>query len=237
MYGHFYPIGFGVDWTYFLIIAAFLFSLVVQGVMKSTFSRYERVGAASGLTGAETARRILESEGLYSVEIRHVRGSLTDHYDPRNRTVNLSDDVYASRSLAAVGVAAHECGHAIQHARAYVPLSIRSALVPIANFGSGISWFVFVLGLIMSLPFLTRAGIFLFSGALLFQLVTLPVEFNASRRALQKLNALGILEGREVGGARKVLGAAAMTYVAATLASLAQLMRMILLSGGSRRRD
>lgn len=190
-----------------------------------------------GLTGFEVASRILASEGLYNVQIERVSGSLTDHYDPRTKTVRLSDSVYGSTSVAALGVAAHECGHAIQDAKSYAPLSIRSALVPVANFGSNASWIIFIIGLLFSIPALTSLGIILFCGALLFQLVTLPVEFNASHRALVKLQSLGIMDRDEVKGTRKVLKAAAMTYVAAACASLAQLIRMIILSGGSRRRD
>jgi len=236
MYGY-YPSYYYFDWTYLIILVAFVFSLAVQGSMKSTFSRYSRIRSMRGATGFDVASRILASEGLYNVQIERVSGSLTDHYDPRTKTVRLSDSVYGSNSVAALGVAAHECGHAIQDAKGYVPLSVRSALVPVANFGSSASWIVFILGLFLSIPALTRLGIILFCAALLFQLVTLPVEFKASHRALVKLESLGIMDREEVKGTRKVLKAAAMTYVAAACASLAQLVRMILLSGGSRRRD
>jgi Zn-dependent membrane protease YugP len=233
MYGYGYnPYYFGFDWTYLLIIAAFVLSMLVQVFMKSTFAKYSRIRSASGLTGADVARRILESEGIYDVQIRPVTGSLTDHYDPRSKTVNLSESVYRSNSLAALGVAAHECGHAIQHAKNYAPLSVRSTLVPLANFGSGFSWPLFVAGLIFSSGILCKVGILLFCFALLFQVVTLPVEFNASHRALRKLSALGLMDSREVGGARKVLTAAAMTYVAAVCSSLLYLLRMVILAGG-----
>lgn len=225
------------DWTYILIIIAFLISLVVQGAMQSTFSKYSRVQSYRGLTGAQVAQQILQSEGIYDVQIIHISGNLTDHYDPRNKTVGLSDPIYNSTSVAALGVAAHECGHAIQDARDYTPLSIRSALVPVANFGSTLSWPLFLIGLIFSIPVLLKVGIFLFCGALLFQLVTLPVEFNASHRALRKLSGLGLMGQDEIRGTRKVLTAAAMTYVAAVIMSLMQLLRLIILSGGGRRND
>jgi Zn-dependent membrane protease YugP len=229
-YGYYW----GIDWTYLLIIAGFVLSLIVQGVMKSTFSRYSQIRSMSGLTGAMAAQKILESEGIYDVRIEHISGSLTDHYDPRSKVVRLSDTVYGSASLAAVGVAAHECGHAIQDARNYAPLSIRSSLVPVANFGSQLSWPLFLFGLILSYKPLLYIGIILFCGALLFQIVTLPVEFNASHRALVKLEGTGIMLPEEVRGSRRVLRAAAMTYVAAVCASLLQLLRLLLLAG---RRD
>ena len=205
--------------------------------MQSTFRRYSRVASLCGLSGAEAARRILDSEGLYQVRVQPIRGSLTDHYDPRSKTVNLSETVYGSRSLSALGVAAHECGHAIQDAQEYVPLRVRSALVPAANFGSQFSWILFFIGLLFSSQILCQIGILLFCLALLFQLVTLPVEFNASHRALVKLGDMGLMNRSEVKNTRKVLRAAAMTYVAAVCTSLLYLLRMIILSGGGRRRD
>lgn len=234
MYGGYY---YYFDWTYILIIFAFLLSLIVQTSMQSTFRRYSRVASLCGLSGAEAARRILDSEGLYQVRVQPIRGSLTDHYDPRSKTVNLSETVYGSRSLSALGVAAHECGHAIQDAQEYVPLRVRSALVPAANFGSQFSWILFFIGLLFSSQILCQIGILLFSLALLFQLVTLPVEFNASHRALVKLGDMGLMNRSEVKNTRKVLRAAAMTYVAAVCTSLLYLLRMIILSGGGRRRD
>jgi Zn-dependent membrane protease YugP len=230
-YGYYW----GIDWTYLLIIAGFVLSLIVQGAMKSTFNKYSQIRSVSGLTGAMAAQRILESEGIYNVRVEHISGSLTDHYDPRTKVVRLSDTVYGSTSLAAVGVAAHECGHAIQDARDYAPLRVRSNLVPIANFGSQLSWPLFLFGLILSYQPLLYLGIILFCGALLFQIVTLPVEFNASHRALVKLEGTGIMLPEEIRGSRKVLRAAAMTYVAAVCASLLQLLRLLILSG--RRRD
>ncbi|MDY6286586.1 MAG: zinc metallopeptidase [Lachnospiraceae bacterium] len=234
MYGGYY---YYFDWTYILIIFAFLLSLIVQTSMQSTFRRYSRVASLCGLSGAEAARRILDSEGLYQVRVQPIRGSLTDHYDPRSKTVNLSETVYGSRSLSALGVAAHECGHAIQDAQEYVPLRVRSALVPAANFGSQFSWILFFIGLLFSSQILCQIGILLFCLALLFQLVTLPVEFNASHRALVKLGDMGLMNRSEVKNTRKVLRAAAMTYVAAVCTSLLYLLRMIILSGGGRRRD
>ena len=220
----------GFDWTYLLILAAFLVSLVVQMNMNGTFQKYSRVRSMSGMTGAEAAERILRSAGIFDVQVVHIQGNLNDHYDPRTKVIKLSDPIYGSSSLAAVGVAAHECGHAMQHATEYTPLSVRSALVPVANLGSQLSWPLFLIGLIFSVRPLLTAGIFLFCGALLFQLITLPVEFNASRRALRTLEQSGIMGQQEISGTRKVLGAAAMTYVAAVVASLLQLLRLILLS-------
>ena len=234
MYGGYY---YYFDWTYILIIFAFLLSLIVQTSMQSTFRRYSRVASLCGLSGAEAARRILDSEGLYQVRVQPIRGSLTDHYDPRSKTVNLSETVYGSRSLSALGVAAHECGHAIQDAQEYVPLRVRSALVPAANFGSQFSWILFFIGLLFSSQILCQIGILLFCLALLFQLVTLPVEFNASHRALVKLGDMELMNRSEVKNTRKVLRAAAMTYVAAVCTSLLYLLRMIILSGGGRRHD
>lgn len=207
-----------------------MISLVVQMNMNGTFQKYSRVRSMSGMTGAEAAERILRSAGIFDVQVVHIQGNLNDHYDPRTKVIKLSDPIYGSSSLAAVGVAAHECGHAMQHATEYTPLSVRSALVPVANLGSQLSWPLFLIGLIFSVRPLLTAGIFLFCGALLFQLITLPVEFNASRRALRTLEQTGIMGQQEISGTRKVLGAAAMTYVAAVVASLLQLLRLILLS-------
>ena len=191
----------------------------------------------SGMTGAETARRILDSQGLYDVQVRQVRGSLTDHYDPRTRTVNLSESVYGSASVASVGVAAHECGHAVQHAQDYAPLNIRSALVPVANLGTTLSWPIILVGLLLGMSPFLHLGILLFSLGVLFQLITLPVEFNASSRAVALLDRLGILQGDEVNGAGKVLRAAALTYVAAAAATILQLLRLVILFGGRDRDD
>ena len=233
MYGY----GFYYDRTYILLIIGMLLSLAASAKLKSTFARYRSVRNVSGLTGEQAARRILQAAGITDVQVRTVRGSLTDHYDPRTKTVNLSQDIYGQTSLAAVGVAAHECGHAIQHATHYAPLEIRSAIVPAANLGSQLSWPLFFIGLIMSIRPLITAGIVLFSLAVLFQLVTLPVEINASSRALHMLEATGILGSDENRGARKVLTAAAMTYVAALAGSVLQLFRLLILAGGRRNDD
>mgnify|MGYP004444715559 CR=1 FL=1 len=218
------------DSTYILIIIALIISLAVQGYMKSTFSKYSEVRSASGLTGARAAERILQSAGLSYVKITYTRGELTDHYDPETKSLALSEQVYHATSLAAIGVAAHECGHAIQDATGYGPLRTRASLVPIANIGSALSWPLFFIGLISSFKPLILAGIIFFCAALLFQIVTLPVEFNASSRALSLLKSTGILSAQEIEGSGKVLRAAAMTYVAAVAASALQLLRLILLA-------
>ena len=185
--------GWGFDGTYVLIILAFLISALVSAKMNATFSKYSKVRSYCGMTGAQAAQRILSSAGIYDVRIEHVSGKLTDHYDPSNKVLRLSDAVYGNTSIAAIGVAAHECGHAVQHARNYVPLSVRSAIVPVANFGSQLSWPLFLAGLIFSFRPLLMIGILLFCAALLFQIVTLPVEFNASARALRMLDETGIM--------------------------------------------
>lgn len=230
-YGYYY-----YDPTYMLIIISALISLFAQFLVNSRFSKYSRVRSHSGMTGAQAAERILQSQGIYDVAIQRVSGKLTDHYDPRNKTLNLSDAVYASTSVAAVGVAAHECGHAIQHARGYAPLSFRSALVPVANIGSQLSWLFIILGIFFGGSHtLIMIGILMFSAAVLFQLVTLPVEFNASGRALKLLSETGILQKDEVSDTRKVLSAAALTYVAAAATAVLQLLRLLRLFGGNDR--
>lgn len=229
--------GWGFDGTYVLIILAFLISALVSAKMNATFSKYSKVRSYCGMTGAQAAQRILSSAGIYDVRIEHVSGKLTDHYDPSNKVLRLSDAVYENTSIAAIGVAAHECGHAVQHARNYVPLSVRSAIVPVANFGSQLSWPLFLAGLIFSFRPLLMIGILLFCAALLFQIVTLPVEFNASARALRMLDETGIMGRQEIRGTKKVLRAAAMTYVAAVIGSLLQLLRLLILSGAFRKRD
>lgn len=230
-YGYYY-----YDPTYMLIIISALISLFAQFLVNSRFSKYSRVRSRSGMTGAQAAERILQSQGIYDVAIQRVSGKLTDHYDPRNKTLNLSDAVYASTSVAAVGVAAHECGHAIQHARGYAPLSFRSALVPVANIGSQLSWLFIILGIFFGGSHtLIMIGILMFSAAVLFQLVTLPVEFNASGRALKLLSETGILQKDEVSDTRKVLSVAALTYVAAAATAVLQLLRLLRLFGGNDR--
>ena len=236
MYGYGY--GFwGFDPTYFLLIIGALLSLAASTRLRSTFAIYRKVRSASGLTGADAARRILRAAGITDVQVVPIRGNLTDHYDPRTKQVSLSEDVYDKTSLAAVGVAAHECGHAIQHSVNYAPLNLRSAIVPLANFGSNLAWPLFLAGLIFSVEPLLNIGILLFSLAVLFQVVTLPVEYNASSRALKMLESTGILSPDENKGAKKVLSAAALTYVAAVAASILQLLRLIILSGGRRSDD
>ena len=229
MYGYYF------DPTYFLLIIGMLLSMAASARVKSTFSIYSRVRCASGLTGAEVVGRILRMAGITDVSVVPVSGSLTDHYDPVKKQLALSQDVYNRTSVAAVGVAAHECGHAIQDAQNYLPLNLRSAIVPVANIGSTLSWPLFLAGLIFSIRPLLTLGILLFSFAVLFQLVTLPVEFNASARALKVLGNSGILGSDEVRGAKKVLTAAALTYVAALASSVLQLLRLIILAGGRER--
>jgi Zn-dependent membrane protease YugP len=193
----------------------------------TTFKKYSRIGASSGMTGAQAARRLLESAGIYNVSVEHVNGMLTDHYDPTSHTLRLSDEVYGSSSLSAIGVACHEAGHAIQHATNYGPLTMRSALVPAANLGSNASYFILLLGFIFQSQPLMIVGIVLFSMAVLFTLVTLPVELNASRRARKMLLAEGILTEEEMPAAREVLSAAALTYLASLLTSLVYFLRFL----------
>lgn len=218
-------------WYLYLILPAALLAMYAQVKINSTYSKYSKVASRRGVTGVEVARRILDQNGLQSVQIGHVAGNLTDHYDPRTQVVNLSDSVYNSTSVAAIGVAAHETGHAVQHAVGYAPIRIRNAIVPVVNIGSTLSIPLFLLGFLFSIGILADIGILLFSFAVLFQLVTLPVEFNASRRAIATLESGYILEDEELGGAKKVLGAAAMTYVASAAMALAQLLRLILIRG------
>ena len=225
----FYPYGYygyRMDPTIFILLPAIILTIYAQFKVNSTTSRYLRVRSNRGYTGEQTARAILDSNGLYNVSIEMVRGHLTDHYDPRNQVLRLSQDIYYGTSVTSVAVAAHECGHAIQHARGYVPLNLRSNLVPVVNFASNISWLLIALGFIMRGPFL-EIGILLFLATVLFQLITLPVEFNASSRALVQLGNLGIVEGKELNQSKKVLTAAALTYVAAALTSVLQLLRLL----------
>lgn len=230
----YFPMYYGFDSTYLLVLLGVVICLVASAKMNSTFNRYSRVRSASGLTGREAALRVLQSAGIYDVRVEHVAGNLSDHYDPRSKVLRLSDATYNSTSVAAIGVAAHECGHAMQHAHGYAPLKLRSVLVPVANFGSSISWPLILIGLVLGGTSLLNLGIFAFSLAVLFQLVTLPVEFNASRRAVQVLDSTGILYGDELRATRKVLSAAALTYVASAASAILQLLRLILLFGGRR---
>lgn len=232
-YGYYY-----LDPTYILVLICAICSMIASARVNSTFRKYDRVRSQTGMTGAQAARLLLQRAGITDVSVEHIRGTLTDHYDPRNKVLRLSDATYGSASVAAVGVAAHECGHAMQHDEGYGPLKFRSALVPVANFGSRAGIPILLLGLFLGYnQTLIQIGIWVFSLAVLFQLVTLPVEFNASRRALRLLDEQGILQGQEVGQCRRVLSAAAMTYVAAAAAAVVQLLRLILLFGGGRRRD
>lgn len=224
---------YGIDPTIFILIPGILFTMYAQFKVSSTTNRYFKVRSKLGYTGEQTARKILDANGLYNVTIEMVRGSLSDHYDPRSNVVRLSEDVYYGTSITSVSVAAHECGHAIQHAKGYAPLQIRSSLVPVVSFASNISWFLILIGFVMSGPFL-KIGILLFSASVLFQIVTLPVEFNVSRRALVQIGNEGILEGKEIKEGKDVLTAAALTYVAAALVSVLQLLRLIAIS---QRRD
>ncbi len=234
-YGYY---GYYFDPTYILIIIAAIISLIAQWRVNSAFSKYSRVSSMSGMTGAQAARMILQSNGINDVSVQRISGKLTDHYNPSTKVLNLSESVYGSTSVAAIGVAAHECGHAIQHARGYFPLSLRTALVPVANIGSQLSWVFIIVGAILSFnQTLITIGIIMFSAAVLFQLVTLPVEFNASARALEQLESNGILYRDEVSQTRKVLSAAALTYVAAAATAILQLLRLIILFGGRGRRD
>ncbi len=232
MYGYY---GYYIDWTYILVIIGAIFSLIASAKVNSTFNRYQKIRSASGMTGAQAAERILNQNGIYDVSVEHVKGTLSDHYDPRSRVLRLSDSTYASTSVAAIGVAAHECGHAIQHKEGYTPLKIRSAIVPAANIGSRLGIPMIFIGVLLGYYYpLIQIGIWVFSLAVLFQIVTLPVEFNASSRAVTMLEHYGILGEEELRHTKKVLSAAAMTYVAAAASSILQLLRLVLLFG---RRD
>ena len=230
--------GYYFDPTYILIVIGMVICLVAQTHVNSTFKKYSRVQNNSGLTGAQAAKRILESQGIYDVTIQHIAGELTDNYNPRNKVLSLSSSTYNSTSVAAIGVAAHECGHAIQHDRGYAPIAVRNALVPFANWGSRLSWILIIVGIIFygqgTGQTMIDIGIFAFSLAVLFQLVTLPVEFNASGRAIKVLESTGIFGTSELKCTKKVLGAAAMTYVAAAASSILQLLRLVILFGGRR---
>lgn len=225
------------DPTYVLVIIGVVLSLWASGRVKSTFNKYSRVKNHAGITGREAAEKVLHGAGIYDVRVGHIAGKLTDHYDPRNKVLRLSDATYNSPSVAAVGVAAHECGHAIQHATGYAPLQIRGALVPVANFGSALAWPLIIMGLFLNSQvssFLIDIGIIAFSAAVLFHILTLPVEFNASARAVRILGESGILYDEEVKGTKKVLKAAALTYVASAAAMILQLLRLLIITGGRR---
>ncbi|MGN1267450.1 MAG: zinc metallopeptidase [Dorea sp.] len=226
------------DSTYILVLIGVVICMAASAKMNSTFNKYSRVRNHMGITGRETAEQVLHRAGIYDVRVEHVSGNLTDHYDPRNKVLRLSDATYNSTSVAAMGVAAHECGHAIQHATSYAPLKFRSAFVPVANFGSQIAWPLIVIGLIFNSnmsTLLINLGILAFSMAVLFQIITLPVEFNASNRAVRALASTGMLYEEEIRSTRKVLTAAALTYVAGAASAILQLLRLVLIA--NRRRD
>lgn len=236
MYGNMGYYGYGFDWTYLMVLAGAILSMVASAKVNSTFQRYAKVRSMSGMTGAQVARKILDRNGLTNIPVEHVSGNLSDHYDPSAKVLRLSDSTYNSVSVAAIGVAAHECGHAIQHKEGYGPLKLRTAIVPAANIGSRLGVPIILLGLLFGGggSFLVNLGIWVFSLAVLFQIVTLPVEFNASNRALVMLEDYGVLESDEKRKAKSVLSAAAMTYVAAAASSILQLLRLIILFGGRR---
>ena len=227
---------FRFDWTILIVLPALVFSLIAQAKVSSTYKKYERFYTQRRLTGAQAARRILDANGLQNVALEHVSGHLTDHYDPRANVIRLSDSVYASTSAAAIGVAAHEAGHAVQHATGYFPIKVRSAAIPATKIGSWFAIPLFFIGLLFASDHLMLAGIILYSFIAFFQLVTLPVEFNASARAMRVLKTSGMLNTEEQKAARQVLTAAAMTYVAALLTSLLTLLRLLVLMGGRNNR-
>lgn len=229
--------GFYYDPTYILVIIGAVLCILASSRVNSTYAKYAKVRSRGGMTGAEAAQRILSMSGINDVRIEHVGGSLTDHYDPTKKVLRLSDSVYGSRSVAAIGVAAHECGHALQHKEGYFPLKFRSFLVPAANIGSRLGLPLVILSLVMGLGSLARIGVWVFAIAVLFQVVTLPVEFNASGRALRMVESYGIMNADEVDDCKRVLGAAALTYVAAAASSVLQLLRLLILTGNRRRDD
>ena len=237
------PFYYGFDWTYLvLVLPCVIFSLWASSSVNSTFRKYSQQLSVRHITGAQAAQRVLSHNGVSGVRIERVSGNLTDHYDPQTNVIRLSDSVYDSTSTAAIGVACHEAGHAVQYAQHYAPIKLRAAIIPITNFGSKIAMPLILIGVVLTFlgyfsDFLIYLGIGCFALSLVFQLITLPVEFNASRRAMNAIERAGILTEEEQDGARKTLKAAAMTYVAATAVSLAQLIRLILLYGGRRRRN
>lgn len=230
--------GFYWDPTYFLVLIGAILCIAASSKLNATYSKYARVRAMSGMTGAEAAKRILSHSGITDVRIERVSGNLSDHYDPRNKVLRLSDSVYGATSVAALGVAAHECGHAVQHNKGYGPLTLRNTLAPVANIGSMIGLPLILIGVLFGLSSsLVQIGIWVFSLAVLFQIITLPVEFNASFRAIVLLQECGITGGEEAASCRKVLQAAALTYVAGAAASVLQLLRLVLLFGNRRNND
>lgn len=239
----YYPYYYGFDWTYLvLVLPCILLSLWASANVNSTFKKYSKQYSSRRLTGAEAAQRVLSANGVYGVRIERVSGNLTDHYDPRTNVIRLSDSVYSNTSTAAIGVACHEAGHAVQYAENYAPIKLRAAIIPLTNFGSKIAMPLILAGILMTFlgsfsDTLVYLGIAAFGLSLVFQIVTLPVEFNASRRAMQAIESSNLLTAEEQRGARKTLTAAALTYVAATAVALAQLLRLILMFGGRRRDD
>ncbi len=225
------------DPTYIIIVPAILLSIYAQSKIQSTYNRFQNVRSVKNYTGYEAAQRLLMKNGLSNVTIELTRGRLTDHYDPRRKVLRLSNDIYHGTSIASIGVAAHEVGHAIQHAKGYLPLQIRNLLVPVASFGSKFSWIILFLGIFVGNETFITFGIYLFAGIVLFQIVTLPVEFNASSRAVYELSETGIILDDEQAPVKKVLNAAALTYVAAALMSVLQLLRLLVLTGRYRDRD
>lgn len=226
---------FFYDPTWWLIIVGMLLCLAASGNVSATYRKYSKIENARGMTASEVAERILKGAGISDVRIERIEGELTDHYDPKNKVVRLSEGVYYSTSVAAIGVAAHECGHVLQHYNGYLPIRVRNAIVPVVNFGSNLSWPLILLGVLFGLTKLVDIGIILFTLVLLFQIVTLPVEFNASKRAIGVIRDTGILYGDEITGAKKVLNAAALTYVAGVIATALQVLRLFLLFGRRRR--
>ena len=239
----YYSYYYGFDWTYLvLVLPCILISLLASARVNSTFKKYAQQLSIRRITGAQAAQRVLQANGVSGVRVEHISGNLTDHFDPRTNVIRLSDNVYNSTSTAAIGVACHEAGHAVQYAQDYLPIKLRAAIIPVTNFGSRLAMPLILLGLLFSTmgsfsTALVYIGIACFGLSLVFQLVTLPVEFNASRRALQAIESGQLLTEDELRGAKKTLSAAAMTYVAATAVSLAQLLRLVALFGGRRRRD
>lgn len=237
------PYYYGFDWTYvYLVLPCLILSLWASARVNSTFKRYSRQFSSRGITGADAAQRVLRANGIGNVRIERIGGNLTDHYDPTTNVIRLSDDVYGSTSTAAIGVACHEAGHAVQYAQGYAPIKLRAAIIPVTNFGSKLAMPLILLGILFSSlgntsDLFINLGIACFGLSVLFQLVTLPVEFNASHRALAAIEQNGILTDDELAGARKTLSAAAMTYVAATATALAQLLRLLVLFGNNRRRN
>ncbi len=222
------------DYTMFLIIPALILALFAQARVRGAYNRFARVFAASGVTGAEAARRILQTGGAGEIAVEKIPGQLTDHYDPRKKVLRLSEGVHDNASIAALGIAAHEAGHALQHATGYAPLNLRNAIYPVASIGSTLAFPLFIMGFILSSrgpSVLMDIGILLFAGAVFFSVITLPVEFDASKRAMALLSERGFLAGPELDGARKVLSAAALTYVASTAMAVTQLLRMFMLRG------